>query len=201
MVFKDKLKYIEELDSELKSKLLEIYNSIFILSIDDDKEIDVKLSADLGELAFLIVQSEMSYENRIQICSRLYTAFERGNEDVAIKIKNFFEIVCTIDEYMLNWLINKQKSKENTEKKNSVFITEIIAASMVKRGEADACEREIEFLPNNYRGYRELSTYYLFSGDYIKSLYYINKAIKSSPENEKNLLQLKRKEIIYRMEK
>lgn len=200
MYFKNKLSYIEILTPEIQEKILDIYNSIFILTIGEDEEVDAKLSCDLGELAFLIMREDISYATRINICSNIFSVFERSNEPIKIKLKNFFEMLCTTDELVLNWLANIQKSNKPENVKNAEILSEIITASRIKRGDIEICEREIEFMTNNSRAYRELSIYHLFSGNFIKSLYYINRALKNCPESLRKQLELKRREIIYRME-
>lgn len=200
MYLKDKLSYVDTLVPEIKEKILDIYNGVFLLAIEEDDESDLKLSNDLGELAVLITRSSINQEVKMKICTNLYSVFERANDVVRIKLKNFFEMLCVMDGFLIDWLINIQNTNKSGKLSNSESITEIIIASRIKRGEIDICEREVEFMIDNYKGYREISIYYLFMGNYIKSLYFINKALRNCPIIAKAQLELKRKEIIYRME-
>jgi tetratricopeptide (TPR) repeat protein len=70
----------------------------------------------------------------------------------------------------------------------------------IKRGSIRIAEKEVEFLPENYNAYYELSMFFYYKKNYAKSLYYINKSIQISPDYLRIFFENKRNEIVSKME-
>lgn len=201
MEYIKKISYIDDLESNLKAMLEEVYDSIFILTIGEDKDAEERLGKKLGEIACRLSGEGKAASEKILVCSKMFEIMNRSSDRIILKIKAFFEIASSIDEQILCWLGNVQKNCPGSNKYVTALITQVITSSRIKRGEVEEAERGLQLLPENYYGYKELSTYYLFTGNFIKSLNFINKSIKNSPVHLKSYFLRKRREVIFMMEK
>lgn len=159
-----------------------------------------ELSQNLGELAFLITDKNISTKDKTEVVTILYDIIQDCSEVIAVRIKNFFEIVCTIDGYLLHLITRKLKTKEPKSCFSKCIISSSIILCRIKRGNVRIAEREVEFLPENYNAYYELSMFFYYKRNYTKSLYYISKSISISPDYLRVFFENKRKEIVDKME-
>ena len=134
------------------------------------------------------------------ICDKLFNVFVRSNFKIALRLKNFFEIVCAINDDLFFWISKKTNMPRKDEENTKCFVSQIVTICRIKKGEIAAAESEVDLLYDNFLALRELSMYYNFTGNYIKSLEFINKAINNSPNEMKRDFESARKEILKKME-
>lgn len=101
---------------------------------------------------------------------------------------------------MLHLITEKLKEKEPVSCFSKCIISSSIILCRIKRGSIRIAEKEVEFLPENYNAYYELSMFFYYKENYTKSLYYINKSIQISPDYLRTFFENKRNEIVSKME-